>query len=267
MNTQVNLKSNHKTGQSRGQHGLILLAVISLFLALSLSACSNGRTLGLGSRIGSGTIVTEARAVGDFERIEVIGEGTVYLEQGEDVAVSVETDDNLIGRVFTRVKGRTLALSYDSGPFGLHLRPTNSYVYHVTVVDLAAVKITGSAEVFMDQVAAGRVELINTGSGVIEIADLSAGEVSVEIIGSGVIDLSGRADTQRISILGSGIFQGRDLEGKHVDVRSKGSSSATVWATETLTLSLEGSGTIEYYGDVVPEIASGTGAVLALGNR
>lgn len=267
MNPKVNLKSNHEARQSRSQHGLILLAVASLFLALSLSACRDGRYLGLGSRFGSGRIVAEARTVGDFDRIEVRGEGTVYLTQGEAVAVSVETDDNLVGRVNTRVKGHTLLLSYDSGPFGLHLRPTNSYVFHITVVDLSAIKVTGSADVWAAQVAVENIALDLVGSGQITFDELSANEVSAEITGKGKITLAGAAATQHVTITGSGIFDGRYFEGHYVDVDSIGSGLTTVWALEALDGSLEGDGTIQYYGDVVPQIASSKGEVLALGNR
>ena len=195
------------------------------------------------------------------------GEGTVFLSQGEEISVAVETDDNLVSRVYTEVRGGTLELSYASGSLGTHLRPTQGYNYHITVVDLENVTIEGLAEVFADGVVTERLDLDVTGSGQVNVDDLRADEVKAHITGSGEITLSGEADTQEISVTGSGIFDGHDFEGEYVEVSNKGKGSATVWATVDLDVSLAGEGDIRYYGDVVPDMSNGSGGVLSLGNR
>jgi len=234
------------------------LVVVSLILAVTVCGCRN---------FGSGTIVSEERPVGDFDSVFVRGEGTVFLTQGEDVSVVVETDDNLISRVYTAVRGRTLELRYASGPLGTHLRPTEGYNYHITVVELENVKVEGSAEVFADGVVAEKLDLELTGSGQIDMDDLSADEVWVDTTGSGEITLSGEADTQKISLLGSGTFDGHDFEGRYVEVSSKGSGKVMVWATVDLDVSLTEEGEVRYYGDVVPDVSNGSGEVVSLGNR
>ena len=240
---------------------------IGLILALITSGCSDGRYLGLGKRIGTGTIVSEKRHVNDFDSIFVRGEGTVYLSQGDAVSVVVETDDNLISRVSTEVRGRTLELRYESGSLGTHLRPTEGYNYHITVVDLENITIEGSAEIFAEGVSAEQLELVMTGSGQIDMDDLSADEVWIDNTGSGEITLSGVADIQTITLTGSGIFDGHDFEGKYVDVNSKGSGFVTVWATVELDVSLAGEGEIRYYGDVVPDMSNGSGKIQSLGDN
>jgi hypothetical protein len=249
MTAKVKRNSLNWTARTAGSkvHSFALVAA-SLILALTVCACSNS---------GSGTIVSEERSVDDFDSILVRGEGTVYLSQGEKVSVVVETDDNLINRVYTGVRGRTLELRYASGPLGTHLRPTDlrpteGYNYHITVVELENVKIEGSAEVFADGVVAEQLALELTGSGQINMDDLSADEVWVDITGSGEITLSGEAETQKISLLGSGTFDGHDFEGKYVEVSSKGSGKVMVWATVDLDVSLTEEAELRYYGDVVP---------------
>jgi hypothetical protein len=235
------------------------LVAASLILAVTVCACSN---------FGSGTIVSEERSVDDFGSVYVRGSGTVFLTQGDEVSVVVETDDNLIRRVYTDVRGGTLELRYASGPFGTHLRPTQGYNYHITVVDLEDITIKGSAEVFADGIVAEQLELEVTGSGQIDIENITADEVRALITGSGEITLSGEADTQIVSVTGSGTFDGTDFEGKYVEASSKGSGTATVWATVELDASIEGKGDIRYYGDVVPDISYGSGGdVVSLGNR
>lgn len=257
---KVKTKFNHWTARKAGSKvPIFALVAVSLILVLTLSGCGAGR-------IGSGTIVMEDRSVHDFDSVFVRGEGTVYLSQGEEASVIVETDDNLISRVYTEVRGRTLELRYASGPLGSHLRPSQGYNYHITVVDLDSISIEGSAEVYADAVVTERLELDVTGSGQIDMDDLNAEEVWVDITGSGEITLSGAADTQAITLTGSGTFDGHDFEGKYVEVNSKGSGIVTVWATVDLDVSLAGGGEIRYYGDVVPDMGNGSGKVLSLGD-
>lgn len=234
------------------------LVVVSLFLVLTVSACSDW------SNFGSGKIVSEERIVDDFDSIYVRGEGTVYLTQGNEISVVVETDDNLVNRVYTEVKGRALDLRYASGLFGTHLRPTRGYIYHITVVDLENVTIEGSAKVFADGIVSKRLGLDVTGSGQVDIDDLNTGEVQADITGEGKIKLSGEADTQSVSVTGDGIFDGSDLEGRDVNVNTKGSSTVTVWATDELDISIVGDGKVQYHGDVKPNISNVSGDVMSL---
>lgn len=257
---------NTKVKQKNRQNRNFIIAVF-IIAALILAGCSEGNYVGLGRRFGSGTIVTATRTVADFDSIYVRGEGTVYLTQGEENSVVVETDDNLIDQVYTEVKDNTLDLSYASGPLGLHLRPTKGYIYHITLVDLTAITVKGSADVWADQVDAENVALEMIGSGQIVFAELNTNEVSAEVTGEGQISLSGAAETQTVSVTGSGLFNGQDFEGQHVDVRSKGSTQITVWATESLKVSVEGKGDLQYYGDVVPNFQVGSGEIQSLGNR
>lgn len=258
----MNTKVSPKNRQNRN-----FIIAVCLIAALFLVGCSDGKYVGLGRRFGSGTIVTAERTVADFDSIYVRGEGTVYLTQGDENSVIVETDDNIIDRVYTRVTDNTLDLSYASAPLGLHLRPTKGYIYHIAVVDLAAITVKGSADMWAGQVDADNVALEMIGSGQIVFAELNVNEVSAEVTGEGQVSLSGAAETQTVIVTGSGLFNGQDFEGQHVDVRSKGSTQITVWATESLDVSVEGNGDLQYYGDVVPNFQVGSGQIQSLGNR
>ena len=258
----MNTKGNQKNRKPRR-----FIVAVCVIVALVLVGCSDGNYVGLGKRFGSGTIVTEERTVSGFDSIYVHGEGNVYLTQGDEISVVVETDDNIINRVYTTVKDNTIDLSYASGPLGLHLRPTKGYIYHITVVDMAAITVKGSADVWADQVAAENVALEMIGSGQIVFDELTADEVSAEVTGEGQITLAGAAETQNVTITGSGIFDGQDFAGQHIDVHSKGSTQITVWATESLDVSIEGKGDLQYYGDVVPNFQVGSGEIQSLGNR
>ncbi|OGO16907.1 MAG: hypothetical protein A2Z14_01960 [Chloroflexi bacterium RBG_16_48_8] len=52
---------------------------------------------------GSRNIITEARDVGGFNRIELEGMGKVILTQGEEESLTIEADDNLMEYITTEV--------------------------------------------------------------------------------------------------------------------------------------------------------------------
>ena len=68
---------------------MIWVALIVL-IAASL-ACEI--PLGINTVRGSGNVVTEEREVSGFERVALSGVGQVIVTQGEEEALTVETDD------------------------------------------------------------------------------------------------------------------------------------------------------------------------------
>ena len=96
---------------------------------------------------GSGNIVSESRAVTDFTRINLLGSGELIIVQGDHYALEVETDDNLMEYIKTEVQGDTLEIGFTSAATGKNLRPTDSFVFTVSVRDLDEVELGGSGTI------------------------------------------------------------------------------------------------------------------------
>ena len=68
---------------------------------------------------GSGTVVTEPRAISGFDAISTRGGIDVVVRQSGKEAVEVQADDNLLAVLETRVvsgaKGRTLEIAFKKG--------------------------------------------------------------------------------------------------------------------------------------------------------
>ncbi|UCC64765.1 MAG: DUF2807 domain-containing protein, partial [Anaerolineae bacterium] len=88
---------------------------ILIAIALLLCACSFRAVR------GSGRMATESREVGDFDRVSLTSSGEVILIQGDGRSLTVETDDNVMQHVTTRVSGGTLTLGTE---IGVLVRPT-----------------------------------------------------------------------------------------------------------------------------------------------
>ena len=192
---------------------------------------------------GSGHIISETRELSSFEKIELEGSGNVYIKQGDGHSVKVETDDNLMEFIITKVEGSTLYLTTDGN---LCPEKLNFYVY---VNDLSGVKIEGSGDVFSDDgIKADEFEIEIQGSGDVKM-ELSANELECEIDGSGDIALKGFAGKTSLEVNGSGALDLEKFESESVSVSINGSGDCKIHVTKSLTARVNGSGDIKYTGN------------------
>src|SRR5436189_10474 len=85
------------------------------------------------------------------------------------------------------------------------------------------------------------LSLAISGSGDIKVGTLTAGKVIAAISGSGDIVVAGKADSLEGSIAGSGDLRARDLEVADAKVSIAGSGDAAIWTRSNLSVSIVGS--------------------------
>jgi len=243
----------------------LALILLLLVVILAVIACNAGVRV----TQGSGNVITEARQVREFDRINLNGSGEVIITQGGSESLSIETDDNVMEHVKAEVEGGVLELGLVTGiQTGVNIQSYSRLVFYVGVDDLTGLTISGSGEVESDRIETGRLDATVSGSGGIRIAELIASEVKAEIGGSGEIDLAGEVSAQDVSIGGSGQYLGGDLCSESVKVSVGGSGDATVCATETLDADVSGSGSVNYYGSpAISTSDSGSGKINSLGEK
>lgn len=228
-----------------------------LLIMLLLSACRVVR--------GSGNVMTETRAVSDFDQVSLSAQGEIILRQGEQEALEIEAEDNIMAVIETQVRGNTL---YISSKNNTAINPTKPVKFLLMMKDVSGFNISGSGSIDAEDVETERLTLEISGSGDVNIASLSAASLVVEISGSGNLELAGRATNQVIDISGSGDYQAADLVSEAVDVGISGSGEVTVWASQSLSADISGRGTVNYYGNPsVSQRISGTGELNSLGIR
>jgi hypothetical protein len=188
---------------------------------------------------GSGTVVTENREIGDFDRIAVEGFGRVIVEVGPAVSLTVAAEDNILPLLVAKVDGSTLSLTTKPNT---SFRNVEEPVYTITVPALVGVSISGSGDV--------------------TVTGLKSDTFTATISGSGDIRPTGEAGSLDVSISGSGGFHGENLAVADAEVDVSGSGSVVVNATDSLDVSIGGSGSVRYLGDpVVTQSTGGSGSV------
>jgi hypothetical protein len=247
---------------------LSLLVLVAT--ALSMAGCGFVITLpSISTKIeGSGNIISEAREVTDFTRIVLSGAGDLTITQGEGHALTVRTDDNLMDYVKSEVIGDTLLLSFTDEARNKNLRPTQGWIYEITLEELEDIGIAGAGTILCDGLQGDELVISISGSGEIRLSDLQIDDLDLHISGMGEIEMNGEVARQSYTISGFGNVDAGDLAGEDVIVAIQGTGNVTVWGTETLLVTIAGTGDVSYYGS--PETVQtilGLGSVTSLGQK
>jgi hypothetical protein len=136
---------------------------------------------------GSGTLATEVREVGAFDRIDVSSALTVHVtvDPTADRSVTVEYDDNLLDRIITEVRDSTLFLEI-TGAVNLvgddqSIEIVMPALQTVTASGASSVTATGSVDSYV--VAA-------SGASSLDLSGLEAAWVDVDVSGASTVVVS-----------------------------------------------------------------------------
>jgi hypothetical protein len=241
---------------------LTLIILITASLACAVPSIPSGiRTIK-----GSGNVVTKDRDVSGFDSVALLGFGRVIITQGDEESLTVETDDNLMQYIETRVRGGTLELGFTEDD--ILLDPSDSIIFRLSLVDLTALDSSGAGKFEIDELDADRLEVTLSGAGDIRIDSLTATDLVVTVSGAGNIEVAGQVKTQEVNLNALGNYNAPDLESQAATVRISGAGSASIWALDTLDVTISGAGNVEYFGS--PEVSkniSGVGKVTSQGDK
>ena len=205
---------------------LLTIAALGCLLALpgSLAMAADGGWQSVqrdGQRMvtGSGRIVTQQRAVGNFSRVELRGSTDIEVRLGAAPSLAVRADDNILQMITTRVEGGTLIVD-TRGSY----RTRSSPRAFVTVPNIDY--------------------LGSRGSGNADIAGVANRRLELQLLGSGNIKAIGRTEEVKVALRGSGNIDTRQLSSGIADVSLTGSGNIYVVTNGVLNGRLAGSGNI-----------------------
>jgi len=209
-----------------------------------------------------------SRSVEDFNSVRLEGTGRLLITQGEVEALEIVAEENILDELTSEVVGNTLVLGFKERPWNKTIIPTQSITYHLAVIDLAKITLNGAGIVNIDEFEAEKIALTINGASQIKIDQLTANELYVQISGTGTLSLGGQVALQTISIDGAGNYQAGDLQTASTTITIDGLGNGTVWANETLEISIDGGGSVRFYGSpsVTQEIR-GLGNIDNLGEK
>ena len=213
-----------------------------LLSSLSLSA-QNWWGWGNGVQ-GKGPIVRKTLDLSTVEGFSLTFSGNVYVRQGNEQKVEIETHENLIGLLSKEVVDKQWKIRFTENVG----RYDKCNVY-ITVATLNTVKISGSGDVKGETPFKnlGSLALGVSGSGNMNL-DFEATEVEAKISGSGDMNLKGSGKSMNMGISGSGNISAIGVQVEGATVQISGSGNASIHSTENLDVRISGSGDVYYKG-------------------
>jgi hypothetical protein len=216
-------------------------------LALAAPLAASAFSFGGDTVQGSGKITRQVRQVPAFTGLSLAVPGKVELHVGPGDALTIETDDNVMPLVETKVENGVLRIRPVRDNLNLQTR-----TLRITVNALAIERLSvgGSGTIDADALRGHRLQLAVGGSGAIEARSIEGDELSVDMGGSGKVTAAGGAVGKlKVSVAGSGEVSLDKVKAGTVQVNTAGSGDTTVWAANKLDVSMVGSGGVRYYGD------------------
>lgn len=193
---------------------------------------------------GSGNVVIENRDLKNFNQIQILGPGDVFILQGESEGIKIEAEDNILPIIKSTVANGILELG---------IKECVSYwvktlKYYISVKDLNSITLNGSSRLDIKKLNGNNLSLVINGSGSGRIADLTVNDLNVDINGSGRVKIQGKTEKQNISIRGAGRYDGEELKSKDCKVDISGSGRVNVFVSSELKGQVVGSGRVWYAG-------------------
>ena len=211
---------------------------------------------------------TETRTIESFDKINFKDFGTLILTQGEQEALTIEADDELMNDLISEVRDGKLYLGLEEdwfarlGKLVSSIFSSSNYkvTYYLTFVSLEKLSVSGKCNLKCDSIKSDSLKVNVSGYGDLEFGRIEANDLKVNISGRGEFKGEGLAETQDISISGSGEYQAPDLASQSAKVVISGQGNATLRVAENLDITISGVGQVNYYGrPKLRQVISGMG--------
>lgn len=211
--------------------------VFFAFTILLLNACRQVQ--------GSGNIVSENRATGDFTGISVGGAYEIELKNGSVTEVKVEADDNIIGLIETRVSNNRLNITTKNG----NSFTNGHFKIYITAPVINEIKSSGAATVVIKNILKSNDKITLESSGASTITgEADAPDISTEASGAAEIKIFGRTKNYNAEASGSATIKTKDLMSETTKVHASGAATANVYSSVRLDADASGAASITYTG-------------------
>jgi hypothetical protein len=239
-----------------------VLLIMAVSLVVSLSGCVgvsiNSGGIGVTQVLdGEGEIVTQTFDVGDFDKVRIDGDYVVAYTEAAECSVSVEMQESLFEYIKTETNEGQLRISSEnyilrnSTGSGNDLWSSRAPRVTISAPVLTGMDLAGTFEVDNSSPITGEsFDLELGGSGDVTL-ELAVEKLMVDVAGAGALNLSGTATNAKINISGSGDIEALGLSTQNAEVDIAGAGTGSITCSETLDVSISGSGFLDYAGDAV----------------
>jgi hypothetical protein len=194
----------------------------------------------------------QMREVPPFSEISLRVSGKLYVRQGDVQGIEISAESSSLEEIITEVRGRTLNIRFKTRNLVISNFDPGNIVITITVPEINSLSVAGSGDIIADKPVNSRIiDLIVSGSGNIFMDELNSERVKATISGSGDIEIAGGTMAQELSVVigGSGNVKAENYEAANVDIKIAGSGNCNVYSNGNLKARIAGSGSVYYSGN------------------
>ena len=205
-------------------------------------------------------------SITDFDRVQVDGPFEVTLSTGASSHATAIGDQASIDRVAVDVQGRTLRIRPNRSAWGGYPGQRSGPVRIVlSTRELRGATVIGAGSLAVDRIRGLRLDLSLSGSGSLAVGSVEADTLIVGLVGSGTISTAGRAKQLRLTVEGTGDFNGRGLASEDAQIVAGTSGALVVGAARTAKITAHGRGDVEIVGSPACTLAGPAAALVKCG--
>ncbi len=222
----------------------LIRIIVTSILSLIMLSCNFSMNLGDGVD-GSGNVVTVERDISsDFDQIKVSQGLDLYITQSNDVALSVEADENLHDLIMTDVENNILRI-YSSE----NIRSASSKKIILNINDISAIKATSGSDVYStNTIEVDNLELVCT-SGADMKLDVKTQTLNCRSTSGSDIRVSGTTDILIAAATSGSDIKANELKAKTSEVKATSGADISVNTSKALTARATSGGDIRYSGN------------------
>lgn len=221
---------------------LVRIVVTSIVSILMLSC---NFSMGFGDGIdGDRNVVVQDRTISDdFESVKVSQGLDLYITQSNDVALTVEADENLHELIMTEVENGVLSIYTTE-----NIRRAASKKIKLNVADLSAIKATSGSDVFStNTIEADELE-VNCSSGADIRIDVMTESLNCHSSSGSDIKLSGKTKLLIAEATSGSDIEAANLKAEISKVKASSGADISVNTSKELTASASSGADIRYSG-------------------
>ncbi|TKG90149.1 DUF2807 domain-containing protein [Puteibacter caeruleilacunae] len=192
---------------------------------------------------GNGNVVKQERDVENFIGVAAKTGLDVFVTIGQPFEVVVETDENLLEAVETKVRDGVLHVSIVKS-----IRNSTKLNVYVTMPAVRSLGVSSGADLTVDGVIRGDECKISASSGGDVTAEVDVKEIRCTASSGGDVNVEGKADFMKGSASSGGDVEAKALTVKVCNVSASSGGDLNVTVTEEITASASSAGDVTYYG-------------------
>lgn len=217
------------------------LKLITFLLTVTLLSCNANLNLNDGIE-GSGNVITEKRTINEnFDKIAASTGVTVIIEQGSPTDIEVETDDNLMQYVITKVENGTLIVKIEG-----NINTMSSIDVRVRMSSIAGLESSSGSRISSKNTIKGTSIKVKSSSGSEIDAVLEYENVNCESSSGSTITVAGKVLKLETASSSGSEINAEELAANDVFAQSTSGSSTTVKPIVKLDAKASSGSSIDY---------------------